>query len=62
MTDNTKLSRSERVVNFVTLWFARLGLAVLAVAGCVHLLGGVDPVIVYPVSVGLVALLLKETL
>jgi hypothetical protein len=52
----------DKVINFVSLWGARVSLAVLAVAGMLHLLGGVDPMIVYPVTFVSVALLLKETL
>lgn len=57
-----KSSKSERFINFLALWVARLALATLAVAGMIHLLGAVDPVIMYPVAVISVAFLLKETL
>lgn len=61
MTDN-KISKSEKVVSFLSLWIARLALAVLAVAGGLHFLGGVDPMIAYPFVAVSVAFLLKETL
>ncbi len=57
-----KLSKGERLINFVSLWIARLALATLAVAGMLHLLGGVDAMIAYPVTFVSVAFLLKETL
>lgn len=59
---NQDQSKTEKVISFLALWVARFALATLAVAGGIHLLGGVDPIIAYPfVSVG-VAFLLKETL
>lgn len=62
MTNNDKLSRTEVLISFIALWAARFALATLAVAGGLHLLGGVDPIIAYPfVGMG-VAFLLKETL
>lgn len=55
-------TKSEKIISFLALWVARFALATLAVAGGVHLLGGVDPIIAYPfVGIG-VAFLLKETL
>lgn len=57
-----KITKSEKAVAFVSLWIARLALSVLAFAGLMHLLGGVDPMIAYPVSFLGVAFLLKETL
>lgn len=54
--------RLENIINFITLALARIILSTLAIAGMVHLLGGVDPIIVYPVSIAFVAFLLKETL
>ena len=57
-----KQTKPERFIAFVSLWIARLALSVLAVAGLLHLLGGVDPVIAYPVTFVAVAFLLKETL
>ena len=57
-----KISKGERFINFVSLWIARLALATLAVAGMLHLLGGVDAMIAYPVTFVSVAFLLKETL
>ena len=57
-----KQTKSERFIAFVSLWIARLALSILAVAGLLHLLGGVDPVIAYPVTFVAVAFLLKETL
>lgn len=56
------MAKLEKVVGFASLWVARLALAVLAFAGLMHLLGGIDPVIIYPVSGLGVAFLLKETL
>lgn len=56
------MTRTEKAINFVALWVARLALSVLAFAGMMHLLGGVDPMIAYPVSFLSVAFLLKETL
>lgn len=61
MTDS-KISKGEKVVSFLSLWIARLALSVLAVAGGLHFLGGVDPVIAYPFVAVSVAFLLKETL
>lgn len=62
MATNTNPSRSDKIVSFLSLWVARLALTVLAVAGMMNLLGGVDHVIAYPVAVLFVAFLLKETL
>ena len=59
MSDQNKL---DKAVGFLSLWIARLALSVLAVAGLLHLLGGVDPMIAYPVTGIAVAFLLKETL
>ena len=56
------MTKIETAINFLFLWAARLALAVLAVAGMLHLLGGVDPMIAYPITVFSVAFLLKETL
>lgn len=52
----------ENLINYTSLWVARLALSVLAIAGMMTLLGGVDDMIRYPVSVLAVAFLLKETL
>jgi hypothetical protein len=61
--ENEKVGKFENIIGFVFLWIARFGLGFLAVAGMLHLLGGeIDPVILYPISVGMVAFLLKETL
>lgn len=57
-----KQTKVDKVVSFVSLWIARFALSVLAVAGLLHLLGGVDPMIAYPVTGIAVAFLLKETL
>lgn len=62
MTNNDKLSRGEKIVGVLSLWIARLALTTLAVAGAIHLLGGIDPVIAYPFAGVGVAFLLKETL
>ena len=59
---NDKQSKVEKAISFVSLWIARLSLSTLAVAGMLHLLGGVDPMISYPVTFVAVAFLLKETL
>ncbi|UOF77990.1 hypothetical protein [Caudoviricetes sp.] len=61
MTD-TKISKGEKLISFLSLWVARLALATLAVAGGIHFLGGVDPIIAYPFVGISVAFLLKETL
>jgi hypothetical protein len=55
-------SRTDRAIAFGSLWVARLSLSVLAFAGMMYLLGGIDHTIAYPVSVVAVALLVKETL
>jgi len=57
-----KTSKIEKAIAFVSLWVARFALATLAVAGLLHLLGGIDPMIAYPVTFISVAFLLKETL
>lgn len=62
MTDITRISKSDKIVSFLSLWIARLALSVLAVAGGLHFLGGVDPMIAYPFVAVSVAFLLKETL
>lgn len=59
---NEKQSKSEKVIAFVSLWVARFVLAVLAFAGTLHILGGIDQILAYGVSVVLVGFLLKETL
>ncbi len=56
------MTRSDKVIGYLTLWVARVALAVLAFAGSVHLLAGIDEMIAYPISILLVALLVKETL
>lgn len=58
----TKLTRTEKAITFVSLWVARIAISVLAFAGLMHLLGGVDQMIAYPVAFLGVAFLLKETL
>lgn len=60
--EKRKMTKVEKTINFLALWIARLALSTLAFAGMIHLLGGVDPVILYPVSFVSVAFLLKETL
>jgi len=55
-------SKIDSFIGFCSLWIARLALSVLAVAGELHLLAGVDPMIAYPVTIVSVAFLLKETL
>lgn len=52
----------ETAINFTSLWIARLALSVLAFAGMMTLLGGIDDMIRYPVAGLAVAFLLKETL
>jgi hypothetical protein len=59
---NSQLTRTEKAVTFVSLWIARIALSVLAFAGMMHFLGGVDVAIAYPISFLGVAFLLKETL
>lgn len=59
---NEKQSKAEKVIAFVSLWIARVCLALLSFAGMVSLISNVDPVIAYPVSGIVVAFLLKETL
>lgn len=61
MTDD-KPSKVEKVIAYLFLQLARLALATLAFAGMVHLIGGVDPIIAYPISVVSIAFLVKETL
>lgn len=56
------MTKTEKAISFVFLWIARAVLAVLAVAGMLHLLAGLDAYIVYPVTVVTVAFLLRETL
>lgn len=56
------MTKIETLVSFLSLWVARLALATLAVAGMLHLLGGVDPMIAYPITIIAVAFLVKETL
>lgn len=55
-------TKADKLIHFVSLWAARIVLSVLAVAGALHLLGGVDPIISYPFAFVSVAFLLKETL
>ena len=62
MSEQVKVSKSERAISFIALWAARLGLAVLSVAGAKYFLGGVDPIIAWTFAVAGVAFLLKETL
>ena len=57
-----KIKILETAVNLFSLWVARFSLALLSIAGLLHLLGGVDAMIAYPVTLVAVALLLKETL
>lgn len=56
------MAKLELAINFTALWVARLALSVLAFAGMMHFLGGVDPLIAYPIAGLSVAFLLKETL
>lgn len=56
------MTKIETAVNFMFLWIARAILAVLSVAGMLHLLAGVDGFIAYPVTAVVVAFLLRETL
>ena len=55
------MTKIETVVSFLSLWVARFALALLASAGMLHLLGGVDPIIAYPITIIGVAFLVKET-
>lgn len=52
----------NKLVDFTFLWSARAALAVLAVAGMLTLLAPLDAVIAYPITLAVVALLLRETL
>ena len=52
----------EKLINWVFLWGSRALLALLAVAGGIHIAAGIDPVILYPLSVIFVAYLVRETL
>lgn len=61
MATEKKTSKIDTIVSFFTLWIARLVLAVLAVAGSLHLLDGTDAAIKYPITIIFVAFLLKET-
>jgi len=58
----TNATRTEKAIAFLSLWIARICLSVLAFAGLMYFLGGVDDLIRYPVSALAVAFLLKETL
>lgn len=62
MADKTTVNKFELIIGFLGLWVARVALAVLAYAGAMHLLGGVDVAIRYPFAALAVAFLLKETL
>jgi hypothetical protein len=56
------MTRTEKAIAWTSLWVARAALSVLAFAGLMYFLGGVDDLIRYPVSALAVAFLLKETL
>jgi len=56
------MTRTEKAIAWTSLWVARAALSVLAFAGLMYFLGGVDDIIRYPVSALAVAFLLKETL
>lgn len=56
------MSKLETVMNKAFYVFAVLGLAVLAVAGMLHLTAGIDAVIAYPITTVTVAFLLREIL
>jgi len=56
------MTKIETAISFISLWVARFALALLAAAGMLHLLGGVDPIIAYPITIVGVAFLVKETL
>lgn len=62
MADEKQLTRTDKIVNFLGKWIAILSLATLSVAGLVHLIGGVDPTISYPIAVIAVGYLVKEIL
>lgn len=59
---NKEIKFTEKVVNWLSKWVSRLILAVLSVAGLIHLLGGVQEMIAWPVAIVLTTLLIKETL
>lgn len=56
------ITTSEKIINFVGLWVARLVLSTLALAGALSLLSDLTSWIAYGFSIVLVAFLLKETL
>lgn len=56
------MAKIEKFFNAVFLWGARAVLAALSVAGMLHILAGVDGYIAYPVTIVVVAFLLRETL
>lgn len=56
------MSKFEKGISWLSLAIAFGGLAVLAVAGLLHLLSGVDAMIAYPISVISVGFLIKEVL
>lgn len=59
---STKLDGLKKVANLGWRGVVLLLLAILAVAGVLHLLSGVDKFISYPVAIVLVGLLTKEIL
>ena len=56
------MSKLETVMSKAFYVLAVLGLAVLAVAGMLHLVAGLDPMIGYPITAVVVAFLLREIL
>lgn len=59
---SNEITKSDKVIAFLSLWIARFALAVLAFAGGMFFLGGVDALIAYTFVGITVAFLLKETL
>lgn len=56
------MSKTKSVSDKIFRWVALGIMVILATAGILHLLAGVDAYIAYPVSVSLVALLVREVL
>lgn len=57
-----KTTKTDAFIAWIALWVSRIALAVLAIAGAMKFLGGIDIVIALPFAFIGVALLLKETL
>lgn len=57
-----EITKTDKAVAFVSLWVARLVLTLLALAGMMYFLAGIDRAIAYPIAIVTVAFLVKETL